>query len=126
MKILVYGTDKFEDYPTFMRGMVVAIEENMNNSDGRLDVYTAGPHKINNFVAEFVNRSEAMFKQNGIKARFNLVRKAQVTEDFDTYEFDHVLSFNSKEDQRFLMYFWTKQKIVRSNRLTTNTKGYKC
>ena len=109
-----------------MRGMVVAIEENMNNSDGRLDVYTAGPHKINNFVAEFVNRSEAMFKQNGIKARFNLVRKAQVTEDFDTYEFDHVLSFNSKEDQRFLMYFWTKQKIVRSNRLTTNTKGYKC
>jgi hypothetical protein len=41
-----------------------------------------------------------MFKQNGIKARFNRVRKAQVVEGFDTYEFDHVLSFNSKEDQR--------------------------
>jgi hypothetical protein len=52
MKILVYGTDKFEDYPTFMRGMVVAIEENITHSDGRLDVYTAGPHKINNFVAK--------------------------------------------------------------------------
>jgi len=100
MKILVYGTDKFEDYPTFMRGMVVAIEENITHSDGRLDVYTAGPHKINNFVAEFINKSEVMFKQNGIKARFNRVRKSQVIECFDAYEFDHVLSFNSKEDQK--------------------------
>jgi len=98
MKILVYGTDKFEDYPTFMRGMVVAIEENITHSDGRLDVYTAGPHKINNFVAEFINKSEVMFKQNGIKARFNRVRKAQVIEGFDAYEFDHIVSFNSKSD----------------------------
>ena len=74
--------------------------ENIGNNDGRLDVYTAGPHKINNFTAEFVNRSEGMLKQNGIKARFSRVRKAQVVESFDTYEFDHVLSFNSKEDQR--------------------------
>jgi hypothetical protein len=100
VKILVYGTDKFEDYPTFMRGMVVAIEENMTHSDGRLEIYTAGPHKINNFTAEFVNRSEGMLKQNGIKAKFSRVRKAEVSEHFDTYEFDHVLSFNSKEDQR--------------------------
>jgi hypothetical protein len=100
MKILVYGTDKFEDYPTFMRGLVVAIEENMTHSDGRLDVYTAGPHKINNFVAEFINKSEGMFKQNGIKARFNRVKKSQVIEGFDSYDFDHILSFNSKQDPK--------------------------
>lgn len=101
MKILVYGTDSFDDYPTFMRGVVVAIQDNMDGRDGRLDIYTAGPHKINNFTAEFVNRSEGMLKQNNIKARFNRVRKAEVIEHFDTYEFDHVLSFNSKTDQRF-------------------------
>ena len=101
MRILVYGTDKFEDYPTFMRGIVVAIEDNMKTGDGRIEIFTAGPHKINNFVAEFVNRSEAMFKQNKIKARFSRVRKAEVIENFDSYDFDHVLSFNSKDDQRF-------------------------
>ena len=101
MRILVYGTDKFEDYPTFMRGMVVAIEDNMTANDGKIEVFTAGPHKINNFVAEFINRSEGMFKQNGIKARFSRVRKAEVIESFESYDFDHVLSFNSKEDQRF-------------------------
>ena len=30
MKILVYGTDTFDDYSTFMRGLVVAIDENGN------------------------------------------------------------------------------------------------
>ena len=101
MKILVYGTEKFNDYPTFMRGLVVAIQDNIENNDSRLDIYTAGPHKINNFTAEFVNRSETMLKQNNIKAKFSRVRKSDVAEHFETYEFDHVLSFNSKEDQRF-------------------------
>lgn len=101
MKILVYGTDKFEDYPTFMRGMVVAIQDNLESNDKRLDIYTAGPHKINNFTAEFVNRSEGMLKQNHIKARFSRVRKADIVENFDSYDFDHVLSFNAKDDQRF-------------------------
>jgi hypothetical protein len=41
-----------------------------------------------------------MLKQNGIKAKFSRVRKSEIAEHFDTYEFDHVLSFNSKIDQK--------------------------
>lgn len=101
MRILVYGTEAFNDYPTFMRGVVVAIEDNIKNGDGRIDIYTAGPHKINNFTAEFINRSENMLKQNKIRARFHRVRKAEVLENFTEYDFDHILSFNSKNDQKF-------------------------
>jgi hypothetical protein len=102
MKILVYGTDKFEDYPTFMRGLVVAIEENRHNNDSRIEVFTAGPHKINNFTAEFINKTEGYFKQKNVKTKFSRVRKSDVVEYFETYDFDHIVSFNSKTDNKFL------------------------
>jgi len=101
MKILVYGTDKFQDYATFMRGLVVAIEDNITPADPRIEVYTAGPHKINNFTAEFVNRTEGFFKQKKIKTRFYTIKRSDALEKFLEYDFDHVISFNSKDDGRF-------------------------
>ena len=101
MKILVYGSDKFADYATFMRGLVVAIEDTQVSNDNKIEVYTAGPHKINDFTAEFINRTEGFFKQKGIKTKFSRVKKSEVVEHFETYGFDHVLSFNSKQDQKF-------------------------
>ena len=100
MKILVYGSDTFDNYSTFMRGLVVAIEDNLTNNDSRIEVYTAGPHKINNFTAEFINRTEGFFKQKNIKTKFSRVNKKEVTQDFDSFNFDHVVSFNSKTDSR--------------------------
>lgn len=101
MRILVYGSENFENYGTFMRGVVVAIQDNLLANDKLIEVYTAGPHKINNFTAEFINRSEDMFRQNKVKTRFSRVRKSEVIENFDAYDFDHVLSFNTKTDNRF-------------------------
>ena len=101
MRILVYGSDMFDDYPTFMRGLVVAIDNHQDPSDTRIEVYTAGPHKVNNFTAEFINKTEGYFKQKKIKTRFTRVRKNDVLDAFDDYKFDHVVSFNKKDDNRF-------------------------
>jgi len=101
MKLLVYGSDKFDDYATFMRGVIVAIEENLKGNDSKIELYTAGPHKINNFTAEFINRTESFFKQKTVKTKFSRVNKKEIMQDFESYDFDHVLSFNSKSDDRF-------------------------
>lgn len=98
MKILVYGTQKFDDYPTFMRGLVVAIEENLVLQDNRIEVLTAGPRKINSYTAEFINRSEGYFKQKRIKTKFLRVRYDDVLNNMESYGIDHVVSFNSKGD----------------------------
>jgi hypothetical protein len=98
MKILVYGTQKFEDYPTFMRGLVVAIEENLVKQDSVIQVLTAGPRKINSYTAEFINRSENYFKQKKIRTKFTRVKYEDVLSNMESYDIDYVVSFNSKGD----------------------------
>lgn len=121
MKILVYGSESFNDYNTFMRGLVVAIEDNLYNNDSRIEVYTAGPHKINNFTAEFVNRTEDFFKQKGVKTKFSRVRKADIIAAFDTYDFDHIISFNSKSDSKFFDVILDKAE---NNNISASYYGY--
>jgi hypothetical protein len=101
MRILVYGNQKFADYDTFTRAVVVAIDKAVDatNSDGRLDIYTAGPYKINQFTAEFVNKTEGFFKQKGIKSRFYRVLKNDVVENFDKYDIDSVVYLSTKNDR---------------------------
>lgn len=99
MKILVYGTESFDDYPTFMRGLVVAIESNLDGQDNRIEILTAGPHKINNFTAEFVNRSEALLKQKKMKIKFNRVNFKEVSSNFEAHDLNYVISFNTKTDR---------------------------
>ena len=99
MKILVYGNNKFSDYDTFTRAVVVAIDNNVKSEDNRIDIYTAGPYKINQFTAEFVNKTERFFKQKGIKSRFYRVLKNDVEENFDNYEIDSVVYLSTKNDR---------------------------
>ena len=100
MKILVYGNDKFADYNTFMRAVVVAIDGKME--DNKLEIYSAGPHKINSYTAEFVNRSELFLKQKGIRSRFFRVLKRDVVENFDNYSFDSVIYLSTRDDKTHL------------------------
>ena len=99
MKILVYGNNKFSDYDTFTRAVVVAIDNNVTSNDSRIDIYTAGPYKINQFAAEFVNKTERFFKQKGIKSRFYRVLKNDVQENFDKYDLDTVVYLSTKNDR---------------------------
>lgn len=97
MKILVYGSDKFSDYQTFMRGIVVSIEE-ANLTDGNIEIMSAGPYKINSFAAEFINRSEVFLRQKGFRPKYYRVRYSDVAKSFDKYEPDAVLYFGSKKE----------------------------
>ena len=99
MKILVYGNDKFSDYNTFMRAVIVAIDGKIDN---RLEIYSAGPYKINAFTAEFVNRSEGFLKQKKVKSRFFKVLKRDVIENFDKYEFNSVIYLSTSGDKSYL------------------------
>jgi hypothetical protein len=99
MNILVYGNSKFSDYDTFTRAVVVAIDNNVTSDDNRIDIYTAGPYKINQFAAEFVNKTEGFFRQKGIKSRFYRVLKNDVAENFDNYELDSVVYLSTKHDR---------------------------
>lgn len=99
MKILVYGNTKFSDYDTFTRAVVVAIDNLVKNDDNRIDIYSAGPYKINQFTAEFVNKTEQFFKQKGIKSRFYRVLKNDVVENFDSYNVDGVVYLSTKNDR---------------------------
>lgn len=99
MKILVYGSNKFSDYDTFTRAVVVAIDNAVNNIDDKLDIYTAGPYKVNQFTAEFVNKTEGFFKQKGIKSRFYRVLKNDVVENFDKYGIDSVVYLSTKNER---------------------------
>jgi hypothetical protein len=99
MKILVYGNNKFSDYDTFTRAVVVAIDNNVDSNDNKIEIYTAGPYKINQFAAEFVNKTERFFKQKGIKSRFYRVLKNDVAENFDNYDIDSVVYLSTKNDR---------------------------
>lgn len=99
MNILVYGTEDFQDYNTYLRGIVVAIESNLDGVDNKINILTAGPHKINNFTAEFVNRSEGLMKQKKMKMRFSRVSFKDVLNNFSSYNLNYVVSFNTKNDR---------------------------
>ena len=98
MKILVYGSHKFDDYNTFMRGVVVAIDKLMNDNTKSIELLTAGPYKINNFTAEFNNKTLGYFRQKGIKVKFSKVNHTHVMDNFSEQDIDHVLLFMDKSD----------------------------
>lgn len=80
MVIVVEGSKSFNDYDIFMRAMSVALSN--SNVDNDIQVWSVGPHKINNFTASFCNSSENFLKQKGIKISFSKVNYQWVIENF--------------------------------------------
>ncbi len=81
MIIAVEGTKGFSDYEVFMRAMGVALSTPTVDSD--IQVWSLGPHKINNFTAAFCNSSENFLKQKGFKISFHKVYAAGVAENIE-------------------------------------------
>jgi hypothetical protein len=80
MIIAVEGTKSFSDYEIFMRAMSVALS---NIKDNEIQVWSLGPHAINNFTAAFCNSSENFLKQKGFKISFHKVYAAWVSENIE-------------------------------------------
>lgn len=98
MKILVYGSQEFSDYPTFMRGVVVAIDNLITDNTKSIEILTAGPYRINNFTAEFNNKTLGYFRQKGIKIKFSKVNHKHVMDNFGDYQINYVMLFMNKDD----------------------------
>lgn len=81
MIIAVEGTKQFTDYETFMRAMGVALSQ--PNDESIIEVWSAGPHKINNFTAAFCNSAENYLKQKGFKILFRKVPPSYVTDNMN-------------------------------------------
>lgn len=95
MIIAVQGTNSFDDYSIFLRAMGVAMS-GMSKEDKNVHVYSVGPVKINNFVAEFCNLSERGMKARGKKIKFFKVPTSWVEENLDSIDYFAFLS-NQKE-----------------------------
>ena len=94
MIIAVEGTKTFSDYDTFMRAMGVALSQ--ENNEPVIEVWSAGPHKVNSFTAAFCNSSENFLRQKGFRIVFK-----KVTPDFISSHIDNVdyLAFFSKKNE---------------------------
>lgn len=93
MIIAVEGTKSFSDYEIFMRAMSVALS---NIKDNEIQVWSLGPHAINNFTASFCNSSENFLKQKGFKVSFHKVYSAWMAENIE--HVDYYAYFSSPKE----------------------------
>lgn len=94
MIIAVEGTKGFTDYDTFMRAMGVALSQ--PNSENIIEVWSAGPHKINSFTAAFCNSAENYLKQKGYKVMFKKLPSSYISENMSYVSY--FAHFSTKND----------------------------
>lgn len=94
MIIAVEGTKYFDDYETFMRAMGVALSQ--PNDEDVIEVWSAGPHKINSFTAAFCNSSENYLKQKGYRVQFKKLPAKYIEENVK--HVTYFAYFGSKND----------------------------
>jgi len=96
MIIAVQGTKSFSDYNVFMRAMSVALHE---LKDGKtIEVWTAGPHKVNSHTAAFCNVSENYLKTKGIKIFFRSLPEDHIIDNIN--DVDYVIFLSTKREKR--------------------------
>ena len=91
MIVGVQGTNSFDDYNVFLRAMGVAMS-NMHKDDKEFYVYSAGPAKINSFVAEFCNLSERGMKGRGKKIKYYKAPVSWMEENISSFNYFAFLS----------------------------------
>lgn len=100
MKVAVQGTKSFDDYNVFMRSMAVAMSELRRNET--ITVYSVGPHKINSFVAGFVNLSENGMKARGMSIKYYRVAETWLEKNLDSMDYFVFLSKPKEPYSRLL------------------------
>ena len=95
MIIAVQGSNKFEDYNVFMRSMAVGMSM-MEDDDQEILIYSVGPRKINNFVAEFCNITERSLKSRGIRIKYRKVPVGWA--EHNVTEFDYLVFLSKPKE----------------------------
>lgn len=85
MIIAVEGTKNFDDYELFMRAMSVALSQ--PNEEPTIEVWSAGPHKINAFTAAFCNSSENYLRTKGYRISFKKLPSSYIQQNINNVGF---------------------------------------
>lgn len=94
MIIAVEGSKTFDDYETFMRAMGVALSDIEGDT---IEVWSAGPYKINSFTAAFCNSSENYLKQKGYRVKFSKVSQSWLSHNISSV--DHFAYFSNPNER---------------------------
>ena len=90
MNIAIQGSKKFDDYQVFMRAMGVALSD--LGDGGVANIYTVGPHKVNSFLAGFVNLTEDGMKARGMGIKWHKVSYNWLRDSLDIIDYFIYLS----------------------------------
>jgi hypothetical protein len=102
MIVGVQGTNSFDDYKIFLRGIAVALS-NLLDTDEYFYIYSAGPSGINSMVSEFVNLSERSMKSRGKKIKMYKVAPTWISENMEQLNYFVFLS-KPNESKTKLVY----------------------
>lgn len=91
MIVVVQGTKEFDDYQVFLRAMGVALST-IKPGDNEVNIYSAGPAKINSMAMEFVNLSERGMKNRGMKIKLYKAPAQWVSENLEYVDYFAFLS----------------------------------
>lgn len=95
MIIAVQGTKSFSDYETFMRAMGVALSQ--PNADNTIEVWSAGPHNVNNYTAAFCNSTENYLRQKGYRVSFKKLPARYIEDNISNVAY---LAFFSSKNEK--------------------------
>jgi len=96
MIIVVEGTKSFNNYDTFVRAMGVALSSIKN--DNSVEIWSIGPHNVNNYTAAFCNITENYLRQKGIKISFQRMH--------------HSVAENNMHKVNYYVFFGDKKEPV--------------
>lgn len=101
MIVAVQGTSSFDDYNVFLRAMGVAMS-GMSEDDKDFYLYSAGPAKVNGYVAEFCNLSERGMKSRGKKIKYYKVPNSWLEENIESFNYLVYLSKPKESTSRLV------------------------
>lgn len=100
MIVVIQGSKEFDDYNVFMRSMAVALSS--MGDDKNIELVSAGPSKINGFVAGFANLSEDGMKARGMKIKHYSVAHQWVETNIEKVDYFVYLSRPNERPSRLV------------------------
>lgn len=116
MKVVVQGTNEFNDYQIFLRAMGIALSS-MHKDDEDYIVYSVGPSQVQSFVSEFCNVSEKGLKARGIKVKFYKTNPQWIEENINNINY---FAYFSKPNQ----YISKLASLAQSKNVELNVFSY--
>jgi hypothetical protein len=103
MRVAVFGSKDWKNYPDLMRYLTVLIQESAELGHDRLTFVHGGRHGAENMITEYVGKVEKMLRHNNFKIKEELFRDKSGFSDVKLIEsgIEFALVF-STEDKRTL------------------------